>query len=913
MIKITATNKRMQYVRCMNENTPKPKIQAHAIDTEQVYQNYQTSTRGLTSEQVVQRQQQYGKNILPKGKKISFLTVLLHQFMSPIIYVLIGASVLAIVMNEVMDSFFIFLVLTINASIGSYQEWGAQQSAESLQELISIKTRVLRDCNEMVIDASELVPGDVVMMESGNKVPADIRLTQVNNLSIDEAFLTGESLPVSKNIEPIAEQKIIAERINMAFAGSTVMSGRGIGVVTSIATHTEVGKIADNLASTQTQKTPLVQRMEKFASQVTYIVMIIAVILSVAGYLQGYDLAEIMFYIVALAVSAIPEGLPISITVALSIATSRMARRNVIVKRLAAVEGLGSCTFIASDKTGTLTINSQTVRKVLLADGSEVEVTGSGYNGVGEVLSNSKQIADVMRLSEAGAMCNEGQLIKLDNGEWESHGDAVDVAFLALAYKAGINPHQYQQQQKILNTIPYESEKKYAACVYESKGNKILVVKGAPEALLKPTKFVIHAGHILPAQIATIEKQIHQLTANGFRVLAVWEALVNDIDTQPEHANLTLMGLVGLYDPLRDESIDSVQACRKAGIKVAMVTGDHPQTALAISKQLGIADGEHNLITGAQLPQHEQVDEAWWNAIKDKTVFARVSPIQKMMITSTLSANGHFVAVTGDGVNDVPALKRAHIGVAMGTGTDLAKDTADIIVTNDDFSSIVSGVEEGRYAYDNIRKVIALLVSTGAAEIMVFLLAMGIDLGYDTIDERLPFSALQLLWLNLVTNGIQDKALAYEKGEADTMNRKPRNPKEGIFNRLMIEQIIVGGLTMGLLAFSCWTVLAAFDFSIEHKRTLTLMLMVMMQNMHVFNCRSERKSAFRIPLKNNKFLIWAVLGAQAVHILASHVPFMQRILRTDTISIQEWLILVPVAFTLILVMELYKWLRAKTL
>jgi magnesium-transporting ATPase (P-type) len=344
-----------------------------------------------------------------------------------------------------------------------------------------------------------------------------------------------------------------------------------------------------------------------------------------------------------------------------------------------------------------------------------------------------------------------------------------------------------------------------------------------------------------------------------------------------------------------------------------MVTGDHPQTALAISKQLGIADSEYHLITGAQLPQHEQVGEAWWNAIKDKTVFARVSPIQKMMITSTLSANGHFVAVTGDGVNDVPALKRAHIGIAMGTGTDLAKDTADIIVTNDDFSSIVAGVEEGRYAYDNIRKVIALLVSTGAAEIIVFLLAMGIDLGYDTIDERLPFSALQLLWLNLVTNGIQDKALAYEKGEADAMSRKPRNPKEGIFNRLMIEQILVGGATMGVLAFSCWTVLAAFDFSVEHKRTLTLMLMVLMQNMHVFNCRSERKSAFRIPIANNKFLIWAVLGAQAIHIIASNIPFMQRILRTDTVSIQEWLILLPVAFCLILVMEVYKWGRAKAL
>jgi calcium-translocating P-type ATPase len=885
----------------------------HTQEIDQLLKSLQSAPKGLSDDEASARLNKYGKNILPKGKRVTFGHVLIHQFMSPIIYVLIGAAILAFVMDEYLDAFFIFLVLVINATIGTYQEWSAEQSAEGLQELISIKTRVLRNAKEVVVDAAELVPGDVILFESGSKVPADTRLFEVNNLSIDEAFLTGESVPVAKVTHAIDGEKMLGERKNMAFAGSTVMSGRGVGLIVGTGHDTEVGKIAQNLAATKHQKTPLVQRMEKFASQVTYVVMTISVLLAIAGYIKGFDLAEIMFYIVALAVSAIPEGLPISITVALSIATSRMAKRNVIVKKLAAVEGLGSCTFIASDKTGTLTINSQTVRKVILPDGQEIDITGSGYNGEGKVNAQSEEFKLVSRLAEAASICNEGQLFQQADGGWESHGDAVDIAFLALSYKCGINLHEMQQKHRILKQIPYESEKKYAATVYETSGQKVLVVKGAPEALLSQTKFTVSGDEAVPVYINKVESQIHYLTATGYRVLAVWEALVDRSDLEVEDCNLTLMGLVGLYDPLREESIPAVLECKQAGIQVAMVTGDHPQTALAISKQLGIAEDESCLITGAQLPKNEVVSDEWWQAIKDKTVFARVSPIQKMMIASTLSANGHFVAVTGDGVNDVPALKRAHIGVAMGSGTDLAKDTSSIIITNDDFSSIVAGVEEGRFAYDNIRKVIALLVSTGAAEIMVFLLAMGIDLGYDDIRDRLPFTALQLLWLNLVTNGIQDKALAFEKGEIDTMTRKPRNPKEGIFNRLMIEQIVVGGLAMGVIAFSCWTVLAQFDFTVEHKRTLTLMLMVLMQNMHVFNCRSERNSTFSVPLRNNRVLIFAVLGAQAVHIIASNIPFMQRILNTDSVSITEWLILLPVSVLLIVVMELYKKLRARAL
>lgn len=878
----------------------------YLLSTEQTISELKSGLQGLTAAEVESRKKQYGLNILPQGKPISFFKILLHQFASPIIYVLLGAAVVALAMNELLDAGFIFLVLVINASIGTYQEWNAEQSAAGLQQLITIKAQVIRNGNTMLIDARELVPGDLVLLESGNKVPADMRLIDVKNLSIDEAFLTGESEPVTKHVDTLNGDLVTGDRLNMAFAGSTIISGRAAGIVTETGLQTEVGKIAENLIQAQTPKTPLVQRMEKFATQITYVVLGVSVLLFIVGYYKGFNSFDILFYIVALAVSAIPEGLPITITVALSVATHRMAKRGVIVKKLSAVEGLGSCTMIASDKTGTLTINSQTIKKVVLPYGKTTEVSGIGYNGDGEVEGDVTIKNLAARVAHAGILCNEANLIKNELGQWESHGDAVDIAFLAMAYKCGIMPHDYKKGLQEVKLFPYESEKKYAAAIHVVHGKKVLSVKGAPEALLVQTKYAAMYDEILPANHKQIEEQIATLTNSGYRAIAVWEAEVTTDDIAVEEANLTLLGIVGLFDPLREESAIAVNTCKKAGIEVAMVTGDHPNTALAIAKQLNIAEDKNDVVTGVELPAQNESQQNWWNAIKGKHVFARVSPLQKMQITSTLAKEGHFVAVTGDGVNDVPALKQAHIGVAMGSGTDLAKDTAEIIITNDDFSSIVNGVEEGRFAYDNIRKVTYLLVSTGAAEIFIFILAL-------FFNYPLPFTAIQLLWLNLVTNGIQDKALAYEKGEKDTMQRKPRNPKEGIFNRLMIEQTLVSGLTMGLIVFGTWHVLAQMDFTIEHKRTLTLMLMVLLQNMHVFNCRSERISAFKVPLKNNRFLILGVLGAQTLHLLSTQIPFMQSFLSTDTISLNEWIYLLPLALILIVVMELYKWIRAKSL
>jgi magnesium-transporting ATPase (P-type) len=876
----------------------------HSSSIDHIFSNLQSNKNGLNAEEARKRLNEHGPNELPPPQRTTFWVILLHQFLSPLIYVLIGAGILAIFMHEYLDAFFIFMILMINAGLGTYQEWHAEQNAAGLQSLISIQTHALREGKEYIIDAKNLVPGDIIMLESGVKVPADLRLVEVNNLSIDEAFLTGESLPVSKITEPLDEQALIAERKNIAFAGSVVMAGRGMGVVVETGLHTEVGRIAKNLLVVGNPKTPLVQRMEKFASQVTYIVLAASVLLGVIGFYKGFEITEILFYTVALAVSAIPEGLPIAITVALSIATSRMVKKHVIVKKLAAVEGLGSCTFIASDKTGTLTINSQTIRKVALTNGNIIEVSGSGYNGLGSIDGDEYQLKSTSKLAFTSAICNEAQLNETTNGDWESHGDAVDIAFLALGYKCGFNPIEERKAHTIIKVFPYESDKKYAACIYEKSGKIMLALKGAPEALLSQTQNMADGSKVVPIDHTKIDNQIQQLTTSGYRVLAVWEAILESSDMDIEKVSLTLLGLAGLYDPLREESAAAIKKCQDAGIEVAMVTGDHPQTALAISKQLGLANDESSLITGSQLPQTDEINLDWWKAIQHKTVFARVSPLQKMQIVSTLSANGHFVAVTGDGVNDVPALKQAHIGVAMGSGTDLAKDTADIIITDDNFSSIVSGVEEGRFAYDNIRKVTALLISTGAAEIFIFVLAL-------LSNYPLPFTAIQLLWLNLVTNGIQDVSLAYEKGEDGIMQQKPRDKDEGIFNRLMIEQTLVGGIGIGAIAFGFWVYMDSQGFSVEHKRTLTLMLMVLMQNIHVFSCRSERKSAFKVPLSKNRVLLYGVSAAQLIHIIATQIPFMQTVLSTDTVSLKEWLTLLPLAALILVIMEAYKWLRAR--
>lgn len=890
----------------------------HALSSAATLDAFQTTEDGLTADEALARRSVYGENKLPAHEPPTLLTVFAHQFMSPLIYILLIAGFVSLLIQDYKDAIFIFAVVLLNAGIGTFQEYKAERSAAALQSLLKIYARVRRGGDEEQISAEELVPGDVVLLESGNRVPADMRLLAARNLDVDESFLTGESQAVQKHTEVLDVETGVSDRKNMVFAGATVVTGRGLGVVSATGTRTEVGKIAKTVAESAAAKPPLVIRMERFAKKVSFLVVGASLVIGLIALLEGLPLAEVFFLAVALAVSAIPEGLPVAMTVALSVATTRMARRNVIVRRLAAVESLGSCTLIASDKTGTLTVNRQTLKVIVTPEGERFNVTGEGYTGSGEIvdvngarLDGDAEATRIQELTRAAVLCTEASLEQRD-GEWRYSGDAVDVAVLALSYKLGLDPRSVRAAVERLEDIPFEPERRYAAHIYgldsDTAGNNgravRIAVKGAVEVMLSAATHMRTESGVAPIRSAAIEEQAVALAADGYRVLAVAEGDLNGMSpaqvAEGKLPPLTILGLVGFIDPLRAEVKDAVTRARDAGVEVVMITGDHPATALAISRELGIAQSWDDVVTGQQLQElGDPESEAFRNRVIATKVFARVTPIQKLEIVEVLRAVGHFVAVTGDGVNDAPALRRANIGVAMGSGTDVAKDTSSMIVIDDNFASIVAGIEEGRYAYDNVRKVTYLLISTGAAEVMLIALALLFFL-------PIPLLAVQILWLNLVTNGIQDVALAFEGGEPGAMDRPPRKPAEGILNGQMVQQMVVSGATMAAVAFGLWYWFMQAGWEEGAARNMVLLLMVLLQNFHVFNCRSEYVSAFRVPIRRNVVLVGGVIAAQGIHILAMQMPFMQGVLQVQPVSMQDWFNLLGLAAVILVVMEIFK-------
>ncbi len=889
----------------------------HALTVEETRTRLKVAPddQGLSPSDVAARLSEHGPNTLPAPEPVTLGAIVLHQFLSPLIYILFAAAIVAVVLGDFVDAGFIVLIVSINAALGAYQEWRAERSAAALQDLLKVMVRIRRAGREDSIGAEELVPGDVVLLESGNRVPADLRLVRVTGLEVDESFLTGESVTVHKTIEPVAPEAPLGDRHNMAYAGATVLAGRAVGLVSATGRSTEVGAIAAQVTSGTVVKTPLVQRMERFSRQISVAVLVACAALIGLGLSTGMPIVEVFFLAVALAVSAIPEGLPVAVTVTLSIAATRMAKRNVIVRRLTAVEGLGSCTMIASDKTGTLTVNQQTARSIAIPSGPTLDVTGEGYNDDGEVRSpNGAVLAEgdrplALGVAQAGVLCNEARLA-VDDGEWTQQGDAVDVAFLALGLKLGIHTARVRADAKVLGELPFESSRAYAATFYEADGQRRVAVKGALETVLPRCTTMRTAAGDVPVDAAAIDAQSNALTSLGQRVIAVAEGALDasfalDGDATSDHLPpLTLLGVVGLLDPPRAEAAAAVAQCRAAGVEVAMVTGDHPRTAFAIARDLGIATDESRVVTGAALAAAGPGTPAFKALVAEGRVFARVAPLQKLDIVEALRAAGHFVAVTGDGVNDAPALKAAHIGVAMGSGSDVTKDAASLIVTDDNFASIEAGIEEGRFAYDNIRKVTYLLISTGLAEVLLVLASLVLGL-------PLPLFAVQLLWLNLVTNGIQEIGLAFEAGEPGAMRRPPRRPSEGIFDGLMIRQVTLIGVAMAALATGYWSLLLSMGVAEEHARSQLLLLFVLMQNVHVFNCRSERESAFRIPLARNWMLVGGVVAALGVHVAATYVPLMQRLLRVEPVAFGLWAAPMAVALLLLLLAELDKWVRRR--
>ena len=883
----------------------------HALSEQDIYEELLTRPEGLEKEEVINRLNLYGQNTLPAKEPPTIWAILLNQVLSPIIYILIVAAVLSLIIGEGTDAIFIFLMIGLNSGLGAYQEYGAEKSAAGLQNLLKIKAKVRRGNQEFEIPSEQVVPGDILLFESGNKVPADLRLIQAQNLTVDESFLTGESISVEKNTELQSEDVRVSDRKNMLYAGSTITKGRGAGIVVATGNSTQVGIIAKSVSESEGGKPPLVLRMEKFVKQVSILVLLVSVGLGIMLRYQGYDLLTIFFFVVALAVSAIPEGLPVALTVGLSIATKRMSKRNVIVRKLTAVESLGSCTVIASDKTGTLTVNQQTAREIALSDGMTFSVTGEGYSGDGEIVSNDQKGIEekawqrLKNLAKLSILANEASLYK-EQDEWKYHGDAMDVAFLAMGYKLGINPEKVRQEIKQVGEIPYESERKFSASFFEVQDTVYVAIKGALETILGFCSSMQGENSQVSIDRQSIENKAEEMAKQGLRVLAVAGGEFSHFSKkEPYEANdllgLIFYGLVGFIDPLRPEAVEAVKECKQAGIKVIMITGDHPSTADALAKKLGLTELDEPVVTGQQLSEAGASDSpAFEKLVLSTHVFARVTPTQKLEIVEALIHHGEFVAVTGDGVNDAPALRRANIGVAMGSGTDVAKEVGMMIVTDDNFASIVSGVEEGRFAYDNVRKVIYLLISTGAAEVIMLIFAILTGL-------PIPLLAVQLLWLNLVTNGIQDVALAFEAGEPGAMRRKPRKPNEKIFDSQMMSQTLVSGFAIGALAFASWYWHIRNQMMDEASARNTIMLlMVLLQNVHVFNCRSESVSTLKIPISRNYTLILGVVLAQGIHILSMHLPFMQRILSIEPVNFIEWFIALLLALILLFVMEVFK-------
>jgi magnesium-transporting ATPase (P-type) len=865
---------------------------------------------GLTSHQAAERLLKDGPNTLPESKPPGFILLFLKQFKSPFIYVLLIAALVSFLLDHAINGLFIFAVLLLNAMIGSFQEYSAERAANSLNALVPQMANVLRDGHTLKINSKELVVDDLIFIASGDRVPADGICLETNQLTLDESMLTGESQTILKH-SLVPDEKALDMMISNGhhcFAGTTVNKGRGLLRISHTGSDTEIGKIASAVSQEHQIKPPLLQRIERFTLIVTIAMLIIIGLIFIISILRDAPLAQVFFLGVALAVSAIHEGLPAAITVALAIGMRRMAKVNVIVRSLMAVESLGSCTYIASDKTGTLTVNDMTVQKILLPSNQIFNVNGEGHDIHGEITLQDEQIqvadsnkySEVERLCKVGALCNESDFY-LKHNQWQAEGDQVDIALLVLYNKLGESHQQLQKHFPEISRIPYESENSFSASLNRNNGQFKLSVKGSVEILVS----MCETSDI---QTQKILKQVDYLASQGYRVLGFADKDLIEIphELDSELRKLTFVGMVGIIDPLRQEAIEAVNLCKKAQIQVAMITGDHPETAKAIANTLGIFNPEQQVVLGETIATLAQNSIAELErVVRDNNVFARVKPLEKQTIVEQLQQQGHFVAVTGDGVNDAPALKAAHVGIAMGKrGTDVARESSDLILTDDNFSSIVKGIIQGRVVYSNIRKVVFLLISTGAAEIFLFILSLLAGL-------PLPLFPIQLLWLNLVTNGVQDVALAFEPAEGNELNDPPRSPNESIFNQLMIRRVIINALVMGSIAFILFAFTINQGMTESEARNQTLLLMVLFENVHALNSRSEKTSLFRTNFFGNKLLLLGILIAQGIHIGAMYTDGLGQLLGLSPVSLQEWFYLLGIALFLIVVDEGHKWWHQK--
>ena len=880
-------------------------MQWHILPAETLFAFLETSANGLSPEEARERLLRFGPNSLDQAEGIPIWRLVLDQVASPLIYLLFIAAAIAVWVGEHVDAGVILSLVILNALIGFFQEFKSEKSVLSLKRLLSPRAVVIRRGMEEALPTEKIVPGDLVALASGVIVPADLRLIEATELRADESTLTGESVPSAKTAASLADPSLsMAEQSNMVFKGTAIVHGRGRGVAVATGASTVLGSIAREMRAAGMVKPPITIRFERFARRLSLAVLIASAALFWGGILVGESVKDMFLMAVAAFVSAVPEGLPIVVTIAMAAGVHRMARQHAIIRKLPAVETLGSATVICSDKTGTLTLNEMTVR--VLDDGAHrYEVSGEGGDAAGEIRCNGQPYTVVKsprlgNLLLAGLLCNESRILET-NGKLRFEGDPTENALLAVARKGDLHPLRERKAFPRLALLPFESERGSMATLHDMGAHTAALVKGAPERLLGACARDA-AGS--PLDAATLQQNVTAMARQGLRVL-----LLARKDFPPDKRSLceedlcgglTFLGLAGMLDPPRPDAAQAVAGCRRAGIRIKMLTGDHPETAVAIATMIGLAHPGDTAVTGKDL---ERMDQGEFDrVVAQHAIFARVMPTQKLAIVESLKRMGQVVAVTGDGVNDAPALKAAHLGVAMGRkGTDVAREAADMVLTDDSFISIYHAVREGRIMFDNLRKAVFFLIPTGLAELLAIAAAMFMGL-------PLPFVPTQILWVNLVTNGLQDVALALEPGEPDVLDRPPRPLDEGILNRALLWRTFLVGATIaaGVIWYYQW--LYRTGHALDVCRTAAVTTMVFFQFFQVLNCRSNKRSLFRLNPFTNLFLLGTLVTATLAQAAAVHWPGFRWIFRMTPLSGGQWAACVGLACSVVLVVESDKFL-----
>ncbi len=863
---------------------------AYLTPEKEVLAELNSSVQGLSSEGAESRLKVYGLNQLHEEKPPGAIAIFFSQFKSPIVWILIGAMLVSAFVKEFVDMYVIGAIVVLNAILGFVQEFRAEKSIEALKKMVSLKAKVLRDGRETLIDATLVVPGDILLLETGDKVPADARIIESLNLKTEEAALTGESVPVRKDSKVIAEKVGVADRHNMLFAGTVVAAGHSKAVVTATGMSTEFGKIAKMIQESKPEATPLQRKLKRLGAQLGIMVVAICIFVFLAELVYFDQPWQTLFLTaIALAVAAIPEGLPAVVTVGLSLGVQRLAKKNALVRNLPSVETLGACSVICTDKTGTLTHNEMTVKK-LYVNRKVVEIAGSGYDPVGEFSVDPRSFEMLLTI---GALNNNAKLEKKDT--WQVFGDPTEAALLVSAEKAGIEIEKMHIECPRVGEIEFTSERKRMTTINKIKGRRLALVKGAPDVILPLCSKILVNGkaeRLLSKDKEAIVAQNSQFTRSALRVLGFAYRELDDakVDAKSVEKDLIFVGLQAMIDPPRKEAKEAVAKCKTAGIKVVMITGDHIETAKAVAKELGI---EGRAITGAELDAMHDLH----NEVEQISIYARVNPAHKLKIIEALKANGHIVAMTGDGVNDAPAIKKADLGIAMGiSGTDVAKEASAMILADDNFASIVRAVEEGRRIYDNIQKYLAYLLRGNIGEVMVITSSIFIGL-------PLPLIAIQILWVNLVTDGLPALALGVDPIEEGVMRRPPRKPSDSVFKGMLLFMVVLPIILTIVTLF-------LFDLfmpqGLEKARTVAFMTLVMFELFIALSCRSLHQPIWKVGIFANKWLWGAILLSFGLQLILMYVPFFSNIFGLVALSAGELLLVAGVASLGLVYSEVHK-------